>query len=292
MKHFTWMTVPAAVAIAACDPTPPEEPRPYKFTIGGERPAELTRPYQYVAGTPVPLVIVLHGYGGSSAGIDRYFGISGLLHQDHFAVILPQGTLNPDGRRFWDATDFCCDFREADPDDVGYLNELVEEAADHVEPEGVYLVGLSNGGFMSYRMACESMPKLRGIVNLAGSSFDDADRCEGAEPISILHIHGTVDSTIRYNGGSRNRGTIRYSGAREVVERWASRAGCDIEAGDTLPSLDLVGNIPGAETTPLRYRTGCRTAVTVELWTIQEGPHVPRFDSNDIARRLTGWLFG
>lgn len=286
------MAVPAMLAVAACDATPPEEPGPYRFIIGGERPAELTRPYEYVVGTPIPVVFVLHGYGGNSTGIDRYFGISRRLHRDHFAVILPRGTLNQRGRSFWDATDYCCDFWNQDPGDVGYLNALVNEAADYVEIEGVYLIGLSNGGFMSYRMACESMPKLRGIVNLAGASFYDATRCEGARPISILHIHGTADATIRYDGGSRDGGTIRYPGAREVVERWASRAGCDIDAGDSLPSLDVVANIPGDETIPLRFRTGCRAGLTIELWTIRDGPHVPRFSPNDIARRLTSWLFG
>lgn len=292
MKYFTWMVVPAALAVAACDSTPPEEPTRYRFTLGGERPASLTRPYDYVAGTPVPVVIVMHGYGGNSTGIDRYFGISRRLQQEHFAVILPQGTLNPSGRRFWDATDFCCDFWNADPDDVGYLNDLVAEATEYVEPEGVYLVGLSNGGFMSYRMACESMPKLRGIVNLAGASFHDATRCETARPIRILHIHGTADATIRYDGGSRAGGGARYPGAVETVERWASRAGCDMAAGETLDALDLVADIAGAETVPLRYRTGCRTGVTVELWTLEDGPHVPRFNSSEFGGLLTAWLFG
>lgn len=256
MKYFTWMVVAAVPVVAACDATPPEEPVRYRFTIGGGRPAELIRPWEYEAGTPLPLVIVLHGYGGNPTGIDRYFGISRRVHQDHFAVILPGGTLNEDGRRFWDATDYCCDFWGDDPDDVGYLNDLVEEAADYVEPEAVFLVGLSNGGFMSYRMACESMPKLGGIVNLAGASFHDAKRCGRATPVSILHIHGTADATIRYDGGSRAGGTVRYPGALETVERWASRAGCDIQAGETLDSVDLVANLPGDETAPLRYRNG------------------------------------
>lgn len=292
MKYFTWMALPAMLAVAACDATPPEEPVPYRFTIGGERPAALTRPYEYVAGTPIPLVIVLHGYGGNSTGIDRYFGISERLHRDGFAVILPSGTLNERGRRFWDATDYCCNFWAQDPDDVGYLNDLVEEATEYVELSGVYLVGLSNGGFMSYRMACESMPKLRGIVNLAGASFHDPKRCEGARPIPILHIHGTADRTIRYDGGSRGGGTARYPGAVETVKRWAARARCDISAADTLPALDLVAGISGDETTPLRYRTGCDSGIRVELWTIQDGPHVPRFNSTEFGGLLTSWLFG
>ena len=292
MRSFKWMVVPAALVVVACDSTTPEEPIQTRFTIGGERPATLIRPLKYVAGTPIPVVTVLHGYGGNSGSVDQYFGISRRRNRDHFAVILSDGTRDRDERQFWNATDFCCDFWGEDPDDAGYLNDLVEEATDYVAISGVYLIGLSNGAFMSYRMACESMPKLRGIVSLAGTSFHDAKRCEGARPLPILHIHGTADATILYNGGSRAGGAVRYPGAKETVERWASRAGCDFEAGDTLESLDLVADLPGAETTPLRYRTGCNTGITVELWTIQDGSHVPAFDSNDIGDRLTSWLFG
>ena len=293
MRALRWTLLPAAAVVLACDSTPPEQaPDQYKFTIGGSRPATLIRPPHYEAGTPLPVVIVLHGYGGRAVGIDRYFGISKRVNQDYFAVILPEGTTDQNGRRFWNATDFCCDFWGRNPDDVGYLNGLVEQAGDYVAASGVYLIGLSNGAFMSYRMACESMPKLRGIVALAGTSFHDAKRCERARPIPILHIHGTADATIRYNGGSRNGGAAYYPGARETVERWASRAGCAIGAAQTLRSLDLVANIAGAETTPVRFRTGCAAGITVELWTIRRGPHVPAFNSNDIGRRLNNWLFG
>ena len=290
MRSSGWLVLPAALAAAACDSTPPE-PRRTTFIIGGERPTTLIRPRDYVDGTPIPVVLVLHGYGGNWAGIDRYFGISRRVNRDRFAVIHPSGTLNPAGRRFWDATDYCCDFWESDPDDVGYLDDLIEEAGEYVTVGGAYLIGLSNGGFMSYRMACESMPKLRGIVNLAGSSFHDANRCAGARAVPVLHIHGTADAVIRYDGGSR-AGGARYPGARETVERWASRAGCDVEAADTLEPLDLVADIPGDETTALRYRTGCGAGITVELWTIRDGPHVPRFNSSRIGGVLTAWLFG
>ncbi len=131
MRSSKWLVLPATLAVVACDSIPPEPPET-TFIIGGERPATLIRPRDYVAGTPIPAVLVLHGYGGNWAGIDRYFGISRRVHRDRFAVIHPSGTLNPDGRRFWNATDFCCDFWESDPDDVGYLDDLIEEAGEYV----------------------------------------------------------------------------------------------------------------------------------------------------------------
>ena len=259
-------------------------------TIGGDRPATLTLPNGYENGTPAPLVIVLHGYSGNAGWTDRYFGISRRIEPDRIGVILPNGTRNPDDRRFWNATDYCCDFYGSDIDDVGYLNGLVEDASEHMAIDGVYLIGLSNGGFMSHRMACESMPGLRGIATVAGTTFDDPARCEGATPISLLHVHGTADEVIRYEGGARRGGNrARYPGAEETVRRWAERAGCDMVAAQTLPSLDLVG-LAAEETDVTRYRAGCERDVRVELWTIEDGPHVPAFDADDFGARVVAWF--
>ena len=177
-------------------------------------------------------MIALHGYTRNSANTNQYFGLSQRTTRDRFALILPNGTRNPEGANFWNATDYCCDFWGSGVDDVAYLNDLVVEAGEHIIAEGVYLVGLSNGAFMSYRMACESMPGLRGIVAVGGSTFHDPERCAGAAPVSVLHIHGTADIVIRYEGGSSNTGDTHYPGAEEAVRRWAARAGCDLAAAE------------------------------------------------------------
>ncbi len=235
-------------------------------------------------------MIALHGYTSNSANTNRYFGLSQRVTQDGFALILPNGTRNPEGANFWNATDYCCDFWGTGVDDVAYLNELVVEAGEHVVADGVYLVGLSNGAFMSYRMACESMPGLRGIVAVAGTTFDDPERCAGAAPVSVLHIHGTGDVVIQYGGGSSNTGDTHYPGAEETVRRWAARAGCDLAAAEMLEPIDLDFTLSGPETQPLRYRAGCAAGVTVELWTIEQGAHVPAFDPDRIGGRLIAWL--
>lgn len=260
-------------------------------TIGGDRPASLTLPADYDGSRPLPLVMVLHGFTGNAEWTDERFGISRRIDADDIAVVLPNGTRNPEGQSFWNATDYCCNFHGSDVDDVGYLNRLVEDASEHLTVDGVYLVGLSNGGFMSYRMACETMPGLRAIAAIAGTTFSDPARCEDAAPISVLHIHGTADSTIRYGGGESRRGA-RYPGAVETVRRWALRAGCDLEAGDSMPALDLLADLPDAETEAMRYRTGCSDAHTIELWTIRGGPHVPDFDPGGFGARVVQWLTG
>ena len=258
-------------------------------TIGGDRPATLTLPDGYDGNTPIPLVMVLHGFTGNAGWTDNRFGISKRVNADDIAVVLPNGTRDPEDQSFWNATEFCCNFHGSTVDDVAYLNSLVEDAAEHMEVDGVYLIGLSNGGFMSYRMACESMPGLRAIAAVAGTSFEDPTRCDGARPISILHIHGTSDGTIRYGGGGR-RGGASYPGAEETVHRWASRAGCDMAAAETMASMDLIEGLPDEETDVTRYHSGCDHGLLMELWTIENGPHVPTFDPDGFGARVVAWF--
>ncbi len=298
MKRLrSWTLIaPAALALAgltACydeaeTSSPVSDP---VRTIGGDRPATLTLPSDYEAGTPISLVIVLHGFTSNAEWTDAYFGISRRIESDRIAVILPNGTRDSQDRSFWNATDFCCNLQGSEVDDVAYLNGLVEEAAEHMAVDGVYLIGLSNGGFMSYRMACESMPELRAIASVAGTTFQDPARCEGARPISILHIHGTADRTIRYAGGGREGGA-RYPGAEETVHRWAARAGCEMEAAEAMPAMDLVEALPDDETDVTRYDTGCDGGLRVELWTVEDGGHVPGFDADDFGARVVAWFAG
>ncbi len=294
MKRWWTLIGPAALvlaAIAACreEPQATDPVNDPVRTIGGDRPATLALPNGYDGSTPIPLVMVLHGFTGSAGWTDNRFGISKRIDPDDIAVVLPNGTRDSEDRSFWNATDFCCNLLGSDVDDVAYLNSLVEDATEHMVVDGVYLIGLSNGGFMSYRMACESMPGLRAIASVAGTSFGDAARCDGALPISILHIHGTADPTIRYGGGGR-RGGASYPGAEETVHRWATRAGCDMEAAETMASLDLVEVLPDEETDVTRYHAGCEDGLRVELWTIENGQHVPRFDPDDFGARVVAWF--
>ena len=109
----------------------------------------------------IPLVFSLHGYSSHYMDQDSYFGMSRLVNSYNFALVLPNGKRDDVGNRFWNATDFCCGMADTKPDDVAYLMGLVEEAAERVNIDRVFVTGMSNGGFMSYRLACESLPGLR-----------------------------------------------------------------------------------------------------------------------------------
>ena len=251
--------------------------------LGGDRPATLLLPGDISA--PIPLVLLLHGYTMSAESIDRFSGISGRIETDRFALIVPDGTKNASGDRFWNATPQCCDFARQQIDDVSYLSVLVAEARNHAEFDRLYLIGYSNGGYMSYRLACEGLTGLTAIVSLAGSSFVDADRCLYGSPISVLQIHGDADMLVPYaSGGSGPPGAV------ELVTRWAERAGCDTDAVVELDPIDLDGLVSGPETTVQRIREGCVDGITVELWTMEGVGHVPRLTPAVFAERVLAWL--
>ena len=265
--------------------------------LGPSRPALLVLPsgdYQAPLDQRprIPLVLSLHGYSSHHMDLDSYFGMSRLVNSYNFALVLSNGTRDDNGNRFWNATDFCCGITDPKPDDVAYLTSLVEEAADHVNIDRVFVTGMSNGGFMSYRLACESLPGLAGIVVVAGSSFSDEARCNSASPVSVLHIHGTADEVIAFEGGANpDLGDGSYPAARVVIHRWARRAGCDLSVAERLPNLDMDRAVGGSETSVTRYRTGCRDGVIVEFWEMDSSSHVPRL-ADDFGERILDWLFG
>lgn len=254
--------------------------------IGDERSADLLIPSDR-GNEPLPLVLSLHGYGADAQSHDRYFGLSARVPGYRFALVTPQGTSDSQGHAFWNATDGCCIFDGSEVDDYAWLRQLVAEAREMVDVSGVYVVGYSNGGFMSYRLACDGLDGLVAIASLAGSSFGDPGRCADASPVSVLQIHGTEDKQIPYGGTLEYEGG--YPGAVELQRRWAERAGCNVESVLELPSIDLEAAIDGSETSVQRIREQCRDGITIELWTIEGADHFPSFQ-DDWPDRLLHWL--
>ena len=263
----------------------------------GSRPALIVLPSGYYRGPlderpSIPLVLSLHGYSSHYMDQDSYFGLSRLVNSYNFALVLSNGKRDDMSNRFWNATDFCCGMAGTKPDDVTYLTGLVEEAAERVNIGRVFVAGMSNGGFMSYRLACESLPGLAGIVVVAGSSYLDETRCDSASPVSGLHVHGNADEVISFEGGSNpGIGKGIHPAARDVVHRWARRAGCDLSAAETLPNLDIDRAVDGSETSVTRYQSGCRADLVVEFWEMDSSSHVPGL-ADDFGELILGWMFG
>ncbi len=258
-----------------------------------ERPAMVEIPSDYNPSTSYPLVVVLHGAGVTGriqAGFWRMFDV---IDEKQFVMVYPDGINN-----VWNATEACCD-PTGEVDDVGYITGLIEEAQEvyNIDADRVYLMGHSNGGFMSFRMACERSDLITAIVSLAGSTFDDPDDCQPATPpVSVLVVHGLEDQTIPYEGSMA--GAFSFPGAVETVERFAVRAGCSVDDTASLDNIDLTDDYDGAETERVAYAMGCNEGLDAELWTlVQEtcatsgcNAHIPVF-TEVWADMTTDWLF-
>jgi polyhydroxybutyrate depolymerase len=258
--------------------------------VGGDRPVTVHVPASYVAGVAAPLVILLHGYGASGSLQDLYFGMTAVSDARGFLYAAPDGTIDKDGRHFWNATDACCDLYATNVDDSTYVSSLIKQiqARYTVDPKRVFLVGHSNGAFMSYRMACDHADQIAAIASLAGATFSDTAKCTPSAPVSVLQIHGTADDTVLFDGGSI--GTHSYPGAKTTVADWVTNDGCGTTADTSAPALDLDTQLAGAETTVTKYASGCKPGGHAELWTIAGGAHLPSL-SKSFSSSVIDFLF-
>ena len=260
----------------------------------GDRSALVT-PQDFIDGE-TPLIVSLHGYGGNSADHASYVPLHERVNTDGFALLLPTGTLDGAGNPFWNPTDDCCDGGKTGEDDVAYLTELVAEAKKARDFGPVYFFGYSNGGFMSHHIACKGLPGLRAVASLAGTSYVEESSCEGAPPVSVLHIHGTADGVILFEGDESEpdpkSGGERafYAGAQEMVMRGSRQAGCDWPEDPTpYATLDLDQYVPGAETQVFRLESGCAEGINIALWIGEGSSHAPAYGDAFVDALVT-WL--
>ncbi len=260
-------------------------------TIGGDRPVSVLRvPESYDPKKPAPLVMVLHGYGAGGLIQNIYFQLGSIADKEGFFLVAPDGTVDKSGKRFWNAVDTCCDFDDTKVDDVKYLSGLVSEVRGHyaIDPKRVYLVGHSNGGAMSMRLGCDKADVFAAIVDLAGPFYSDPSVCKPSQPVSLLHLHGTLDETVPYAGGPLGVGGRKTPPAKVIAETFADRAGCAKDPV-TVPAVDLERSIAGAETELARW-SGCRSGAEVQLATIVGGSHIPKDFTAELPRFIWSFL--
>ncbi len=148
---------------AATGPTSAQE------ALVAERPFTLRVPPGTDPARPAPLLVLLHGYGVTGAIQEAYLELSPVTDAHGMLLAVLDGTTNAVGKQFWNATDACCGPRST-VDDSAYITAVIADVeAEHaVDPKQVYLMGHSNGGFMSYRMACDHADEIAAIVEHRG----------------------------------------------------------------------------------------------------------------------------
>jgi polyhydroxybutyrate depolymerase len=271
-------THPASTGVTTTDVQTATIPTTTTRGASDDRPFDVFVPSTYDESTPMPLVVLLHGYTASGDLQEAYFRLQPLAEQRGFLYVHPDGTTDVRGEQFWNATDACCDLGGIVVDDSAYLAQLIQQvqATYNVDPTRIFLIGHSNGGFMSYRMACDHADLIAAIVSVSGATFADPTRCQPSEPVSVLEIHGTADTVIAYDGGKILGNS--YPSAPTSVSTWATYNGCGT-LGEVQPGqLDLYGDTADAETSVVGY-TDCPPTGAVALWTVLGGVHSPRISS-------------
>jgi polyhydroxybutyrate depolymerase len=192
------------------------------------RSYEVTTARTHDAKRPAPVLFSLHAYATEPGVIDDSLGLAPVaVEQRGYILVTPRGHVDSHGNPFWNATRACCDAERKGPDDLGYLRAVLADVRRRyaVDPARVYAVGISNGGFMAQRWACEPGGDLAGILSISGVGPGAPDPvCQPSRPITVVQIHGDADDVIRYAGGVLNG--YEYPAVARNVEAWTKLAGC------------------------------------------------------------------
>jgi polyhydroxybutyrate depolymerase len=232
-----------------------------------------------------PLLIYLHGLGGSGAQALADPAVRGLAERGRMFLVAPDGNIDHSGRRFWNAGRACCNLDGKAVDDVARLEALIDHWRDRpeIDPARVYVVGFSNGGFMAHRLACWMDDRLAAIVSLAGAGRAREEACPIASSLAVLEVHGDADPIVRYQGGRvlDSHELDPHPSAPQTIADWAERLGCSPKetrpkatAQSSAPrrsTIDLDPRLPGADTTVDAHGKCVRG--TAELWTIHGAGH-------------------
>ena len=226
-------------------------------------------------GERLPLLLYLHGLGGSGAEALASPELRALAQRHRMVLVAPDGNLDREGRRFWNAGGACCNFDGKAVNDVARLEALLFHWTQRpeIDPARVYVVGFSNGGFMAHRLGCYMDDRLAAIVSIGGAGRAREEACTPVSTIAVLEIHGDADPIVRYGGGHvlDNRAADPHPSAPETFHDWAERLGCPTQAKAKTTAVDLDPRLPGAETTIESY-ADCPHG-SVQLWTVRGGGH-------------------
>ena len=226
---------------------------------------------------PVPLLIMFHGAGGDGSRAEAATGFTDLAEADDFIVVYPNGTQanSIEGALSWNAGACCGLARDDNVDDVGFILAMIAElqASYPIDPARIYLTGFSNGGMMSYRLACEHRELFAGIAVLGGSLVTSS--CQPDGPLPVLIVHGTADLVVPYDGGeTTDRVASRYgqwnnTSVEYATSFWTENDDCAMDA--------VVTGTPPLTT---EIYPDCTDETRVEVVTIDGGTHIwPRVDT-------------
>jgi polyhydroxybutyrate depolymerase len=200
---------------------------------------------------PLPLVIVLHGGGGTARGMKTLTRgkFDELADREGFVVAYPDGV----GKHWNDGRPPGEDEATREHvDDVAFLKAMIEAIGREVtiDPKRVFATGISNGGMMSHRLACDLSAQIAAIAPVVGAlSPLLSEHCRPSRPVPVLAVNGTADPLVPYGGGQVHFGSKQLGealSAPATVERWAKLDSCHSPSADSdLPDVDPSDGVKG-----------------------------------------------
>ena len=255
---------------------------------GIQRDYILYIPEIYDGNTTVPLVLNFHGFGSSASQQMFYGDFRDIADTEGFLLVHPEGTTFI-GNQFWNVG---FPGISSTIDDVGFTEALIDELATlyAIDLDRVYATGMSNGGFMSFLLACQLSEKIAAVASVTGSMTQDTfDDCNAQRPTPVLQIHGTEDDVVLYNGN-----TLSIPIA-DVISYWV-----DHNNSETTPTTTTFPDIDPSDGSTIEhsvYEDGDNGITTEHMKVIGGGHTWPGSVINtggtnqDIDASMEIWLF-
>lgn len=226
---------------------------------GLDRTFVLQVPAKYDASKPVPLVFLFHGYTMSAKAIADATHFAEAADARGFILVVPEGT----GTQKSFHAGACCGAAPANGvDDVALTKDmLLNVQADYcVDPKRVFTTGFSNGGMLSYRLACELSGTVAAAASVAGTISINPESCKPPRAVPMMHVHGTNDLVVAYNGGGigANESVAKSVATLRTANGCAAGPGADVYTKD---------DVTCTEWGP------CNAASHVRLCKVQGGGH-------------------
>ncbi len=256
----------AVVGLVGCAPplacAAPDD-RQATFDFGG-RPRTYT--VHVPPGHPTGLVLNLHGGGSTGVGQERLTHFDAVADANGWVVAYPDGVDEnwADGRGASEPD-------RLGIDDVGFLTALADKLRSQygIDATHVFATGMSNGGFMANRLACDRADVFAAIALVSGT-LGTSVPCTPSQPVAVLEVHGTADPIVPFGGGTmRGRGGVSdIVSAPAMVDRWRAADGC---AGSPSPET-IPGN--GDGTVVHRFTSApCAAGTAVVFYQVDNGGH-------------------
>jgi len=220
-------------------------------------------PSSYDGRSAAPLIVNYHAYARDAQTQMAYADFRAIAERSGAIIAHPQG-VELDGARLWNVGGL---YANPQADDVGFTAALIDEIARiyNVDTNRIYSTGFSNGGYMSYLVACQLGDRIAAVAPVSGSMTPEmAAACNPARPLAILHIHGLDDGIVPFGGD------VVSLPVEDVLEYWIAVNGNDpTPVVEQYPDLDPSD---GSTVEGLLYGAG-PTGVTIELLKISGGGH-------------------